>query len=446
MMLQFYPSHANLINRFRAASGQHVGIMESQLLQTGRACGVPHMALVTSNMPDYHKLVVHPDAEMVYHLAGYGIYQEEAMVRLLGEGIERYGLMVAGSLHEDKMFRASHADLRRETHVVPWEYINIYSPVDYGRMSAKTNIRPITQDDAISWLWCPSLFNPHQQICVPAQLLFTGLRKERLGSEKLFVPGFSKGAAAHVTVEKALKGAILESIEADAFMIRWYAAVKARRLLMDDLTLLSIMSTMMSELDYEVVAFDFTLPDIPGYTTGIGLVNRRQDRPVVLFGCCSSLDPAIGVYRALVEALAIHYLARNGPVIVPEHYLNSAGKRDYNNLDSNVAYWSNMEDADAKRAFIRQLVAGEVALSGLASHAHSDTDDLSYLLNGLRKVSRYAVWLDITPPEIADQGWKVIRTFFPELLQMSLPAYPYSNHPRLVTYGGVRNELPHPSP
>jgi thiazole/oxazole-forming peptide maturase SagD family component len=404
------------------------------------------MALVTSNMPDYHKLVVHANAEMVYHLAGYGIYQEEAMVRLLGEGIERYGLMVAGSLHEDKMFRASYADLRRETHVMPWEYINIYSQVDYERMSAKTNIRPITQDDTISWLWCPSLFNPHQQICVPAQLLFTGLRKERLGSEKLFVPGFSKGAAAHVTVEKALKGAILESIEADAFMIRWYAAVKARRLLMDDLTLLSIMSTMMSELDYEVVAFDFTLPDIPGYTTGIGLVNQRQDRPVVLFGCCSSLDPAIGVYRALVEALAIHYLARNGPVIVPEHYLNSAVKRDYNNLDSNVAYWSNMEDADAKRAFIRQLVAGEVALSGLASHAHSDAEDLSYLLNGLRKVSQYAVWLDITPPEIAGQGWKVIRTFFPELLQMSLPAYPYSNHPRLVTYGGVRNELPHPSP
>jgi thiazole/oxazole-forming peptide maturase SagD family component len=397
-------------------------------------------------MPDYHKLVVHPDAEMVYHLAGYGIYQEEAMIRLLGEGIERYGLMVAGNLYADKMFRASYADLKQEAQVVPWEYINIYSPADYERMSAKTNIRPITQDDTISWLWCPSLFDPHQHICVPAQLLFTGLRRDRSGSEKLFVPGFSKGAAAHVTVEKALKGAILESIEADAFMIRWYAAHKARRLLMDDLTLLSIMSKTMAELDYEVVAIDLTLPDVPGYTAGIGLINRTQDRPIVLFGCCSSLDPATGVYRALVEALAIHYLARNGPVIVPEHYLNSVGKRDYNNLDSNVAFWANTEDADAKRAFIRQMVAGEVALSGLVSRAHSDAEDLSYLLNGLRKVSQYAVWLDFTPPEIADQGWKVIRTFFPELVQMSLPAYPYSNHPRLVTYGGVRNELPHPSP
>lgn len=445
-MLQFYPSHTNLVNRFRAASGQHVGIMESQLLMTGQAHGAPHMAMVTSNMPDYHKLVVHPNAEMVYHLAGYGLYQEEAMIRLLGEGIERYGLMVAGSLFEDRMFRASYADLKHDANVVPWEYINIYSPADYQRLSAKTNIRPINQDDTISWLWCPSLFNPHQQICVPAQLLFTGLRMDRLGSETLFAPGFSKGAAAHVTVEKALKGAILESIEADAFMIRWYAAVKARRLLMDDLTLLPIMSKMMSELDYEVVALDYTLPDIPGYTIGIGLINRRQERPVVLFGCCSSLDPAIGAYRALVEALAIHYLARNGPVIVPEHYLNSARTRDYNNLDSNVAYWAGTEDADKKRAFIRQMVAGEVALSGLASHAHSDAQDLSYLINGLRKVSQHAVWLDVTPPEIADQGWKVIRTLFPELVQMSLPAYPYSNHPRLAAHGGVRNELPHPSP
>lgn len=445
-MMQFYPSHTNLVNRFRATSSQHVGIMESQLLMVGQTRGAPHIAMVTANMPAYHKLVVHPNAEMVYHLAGYGLYQEEAMVRLLGEGIERYALLVAAYLFEDKLFYASYNDLEHDPNVVPWEYLNIYTDADYIKMRDKTSIRPITQDDKIRWMWCPSLFNPSQQICVPAQLLFTGLRPDQSGSEKLFVPGFSKGSAAHVTVEKALKGAILESIEADAFMLRWYAALKSKRLILDDTNLLPIMAHFLNEFDCEVVACDYTMPDLPGYTTGIGLLNRKQERPIVLFGCCSSLDPAIGVYRALLEALAIHYLARNGPVIVPEHYLNTVHPRDYTNLDSNVAFWANPEDAERKRSFIRQLAEGELPLSSLPTRAHNDADDLTYLLDGMRKVSQYAIWLDITPPEAADQGWKVIRTFFPELVQMSLPAYPYSNHPRLVAYGGVRNALPHPSP
>ena len=73
-------------------------------------------------------------------------------------------------------------------------------------------------------------------------------------------------------------------------------------------------------------------------------------------------------------------------------------------------------------------------------------EELSDILSKLKKKSTYGVYLDITPPEVRDKGWKIVRTFFPELVQMCLPSFPYSNHPRIKEFGGVKNDLPHPVP
>lgn len=67
-------------------------------------------------------------------------------------------------------------------------------------------------------------------------------------------------------------------------------------------------------------------------------------------------------------------------------------------------------------------------------------------MSGLKKISKYAVYLDITPPEVISQGWSVMRVFIPELCTMCMPGIPYSNHPRLNQFGGVSNEFPHPLP
>jgi hypothetical protein len=61
-------------------------------------------------------------------------------------------------------------------------------------------------------------------------------------------------------------------------------------------------------------------------------------------------------------------------------------------------------------------------------------------------VSQWATYLDITPPELADTDWKVVRVLIPELLSMCLPGLPPKAHPRMAQYGGVTNEYPHPLP
>ena len=159
-MLRFYPSSVHVVNQFRRLCGQHVGITESQIVQVAQAKHAPRVQTMTARMPNYHKILLGGHTEIQYHLAGYGVYREEALVRLLGEAIERYALFAAAATVKKRLFKASYNDLKSESDVMPWELINIFTQKDYEKMRGKLIFRRITPDDQISWMWCPSLFNP----------------------------------------------------------------------------------------------------------------------------------------------------------------------------------------------------------------------------------------------------------------------------------------------
>ncbi|HLU46253.1 MAG TPA: hypothetical protein VKZ67_14755, partial [Natronosporangium sp.] len=89
---------------------------------------------------------------------------------------------------------------------------------------------------------------------------------------------------------------------------------------------------------------------------------------------------------------------------------------------------------------------GSVKLSEIPRLGTGDDDVLPELIRMVAGVSEWACYLDITPPELADTEWKVMRVLIPELLSMCLPGLPAKAHPRMKQYGGVTNELPHPLP
>jgi len=442
-MLRFYPSSAHVINEFRRLCSQHFGITESQIIQVAQSKHAPRVQTMTARMPNYHKILLGGNAEIQYHLAGYGVYREEALIRLLGEGIERYALITAAAAAKKRLFKASYNDLKSESNVMPWELINVFSDRDYEKMRGKLIFRSITPNDKISWMWCPSLFKPGKDICVPAQCLFTGVQLE---DEIPFITGFSKGCASHTVQKLALRTALLEAVEADALMIRWFSLNKARRVVVDDPVLRGMIAEIFSDLKVEIIPYEYTMPGMPGHAFGVAVLSEGTERPTVLLGTGAGLDPGATLYRTLIEAVAIFYMAYNGPALQPRDYLSKIDVNSHTNLDSNVAYWAGAEDGDAKRTAMRNMVEGEVKLSSLTNHHSTIDEELDYILGELKSISSYAVHLDITPPELADTDWSVARVFFPEMVQVSLPSFPYGAHPRLLQFGGIRNQLPHPSP
>jgi len=442
-LIRFYPSSAHVINEFRRLCGQHFGITESQIIQVAQPKHAPRMQTMTARMPNYHKLLLGEKAEIQYHLAGYGVHREEALIRLLGEAIERYALITAAARVKKKLFKASYNELKSDPNVVPWELIDVFSKDDYERMRGKIIFRSITPDDRLSWMWCPSLFTPGREICIPAQCLFTGLRFD---DEIPFVTAFSKGCASHTSPKLALRTALLEAVEADALMIRWYTLTKSRRVIVDDPILKDMIAQIFGDLAVELISYEYTIPGSPGHVFAVAVLSKGNDRPTVLLGTEAGLNPSAVLYRTLIEAVAIYYIAYNGPVLQPRDYLAGVDVDSHTNLDSNVAYWAGTDDRDAKRATVRDMVEGEVRISALSNRQSTPDDDLNYILGRLRTISDYAIRLDITPPELGHTDWSVARVFVPELVQVSLPSFPYSGHPRLLQFGGVRNRLPHPAP
>jgi thiazole/oxazole-forming peptide maturase SagD family component len=448
MKVNFYPYSTHLMDIYRGICGQHAGILEASLSANTRSPNDLDIYTMYGMMPNYHKITIHPAADMQYHLAGYGLYFEESLIRLLGEGIERYALLVAPSLLRDYIKYASYRDIQKEGEVIPWELINIFSHEDYNKSRDSLYIRELDENSVIGWLSCPSLLDAGKEIWMPVQMLFPGYKINLVESEIRFIVGFSKGTAAHTDFKKALSNAILEAIEMDPFIVKWYTMTPSIRVIVDDYTLFKNLPQILGENSrFDVLPLLLNLEDTPGYVFGVALINKTEETPFITFGTQASMDPVKGLYRALMEAAAVIKLGDFGPIFNPESYFRYPKDDPFVDLDKNVAYYLSPQEADKKRELFKNFTRSSLPLTGMKNlSTGDDSKDIQYLISKLRRVSKYAVYLNITPPELISKGWHVIRVFIPEYATMCLPGFPFSQHPRILRYGGAKNPNPHPLP
>ncbi|MBW5410761.1 streptolysin associated protein SagD, partial [Brachyspira hampsonii] len=348
-----------------------------------------------------------------------------------------------------KLKYASYNQLKEKypDNIIPFEYVKIYSDEDCNKLNSIGILENITEDDVLSWVLLPSLFDKEKEYYVPAQNFFLSHIIRRDKKEKIFIGGFSKGSASHKSIPLALKSAVNEIIECDACMIKWYTEGKVKEVIIDDDILNEIINSILKDIDYNVRVFDYTVDKKLGYVFTVMLENKSEKSPYIVVGASSGLNPRKVIYRAFMEALAILTLNINGPLSMPADYLETVSEKNYLNLDSNVNYWADAGNKDKNLKFINSKVQEKIELKKYKNLEVNTESDLEYLLKGLYNVSKYAVYLDITSAEISDKDLHVIRVYIPELVQMSMPAFPYSKHPRIINNGGIsNNEFPHPLP
>lgn len=448
-MIKYYPNHKNILNKYNSICGHQTGIMDSLIIMQANSVIAENINTCTAMLPDYHKILLGDNAEVNYHLSGYGIYRDEAVIRLLGEGIERYALFTSNLYFEEKLKYASYNQLKDKypDNIIPFEYVKIYSDEECSKLNSLGILENINEDDVLSWVLLPSLFYKEKEYYVPAQNFFLSHIIRRDKKEKIFISGFSKGSASHKSIPLALKSALTEIIECDACMIKWYTDSKVKEVIIDDDVLNEIINLILKDIDYDVRVFDYTVDKKMGYVFAVMLVNKKEKSPYIVVGASSGLNPRKAIYRAFMEALAILTLNINGPLSMPEDYLETVSQKNYLNLDSNVNYWANADNKDKNLKFINSKVHEKIELKKYKNLETNTEADLEYLFKGLYNVSKYAVYLDITPLEISDKDLHVMRVYIPELVQMSMPAFPYSKHPRIIENGGISNsEFPHPLP
>jgi thiazole/oxazole-forming peptide maturase SagD family component len=446
----YYPYGSHLLqNVLKPICSEHGGITKSLLISPMRYAEGISIKTLVAQMPAYHKVLLGPHSDINYHLSGYGTFFEEAIIRLVGEAIERYALLVAPYTFADRIVYSSYDDAARAGNPVPFEYLQLYTDTDYQKLNKGfySNLRRLERGDIIGWVKCPSLFEPGTDIWVPAQMLFVGYQVNQRQREVPFCPGFSTGTAAHTDWLSALQNALLEFIEIDALMLRWYTNRAARAIIIDEMSTPALVPDLFkSNSPYQVLALDIrVLEEVNSQVIASIVMNKRDERPFITLGAHAGLDPVRALYRSLMEALAISVLGVYGPLYLPKPFLSPAA--GFTDLDGNVAFFASPENSAEKRGVIEKWVEGQVPISAMKHYGTGDVQaDTTSLIRQLSSVSKHGVSLDITPPETRGHGWKVMRVFLPELVTMCVPGVPYGCHPRLNANGGNRNRYPHPLP
>lgn len=452
LKLTHYPPMPHQLRRYHHLGGNQAGILPGYLVPVVDVPGEPLMRAMTATMPAYHRIIMDdPRMEMQYHLAGYGLYNEEALVKLMGESVERYAAMAAIRLVDGEFRYATRRQMAAEGRCLPLEYLGILDAEQQARLGGRLHRycdRPPTEDDVIAWVHCPSLVRPGEHVWVPAQLFFLGFVTSPEHGDLLFTPSFSTGTAAHVSLESALRNALIEAVQIDAFILNWYTDTPAPEVVVDDPDLQRQYELMGlgPDSEYQPRISYLTRPELPMPTLGVFLERKAEALPQLSFGVQGDGDPKYALLRGTLESAAILSLGIHTAIFDTTTVYAGVNTSPYLDLDTNVMYYASPQDAERKREVVDQRFQGSVKLSEIPRLGTGDDDVLPELIRMVAGVSEWACYLDITPPELADTEWKVMRVLIPELLSMCLPGLPAKAHPRMKQYGGVTNELPHPLP
>ena len=406
----------------------------------------PRVAVAGGDMTGVHVLANRPPPrEGAYHIGGSGITYEEAVIRTLGETLERYAQFIPAQVERQTTTTATPEDLiaAGERLVAPdsWRF---FTSAQLERLGFPFSQR--SPQEPIGWVRARSLPDGHS-CWAPAQQALVGYIKP--SEESAYMAGVTTGTAAHTRVENAVLNALLELVQIDAAVGHWYGASEAVAIAPDART--RVVDALIAERlrPGGPQARFFWLPsaDLPGFPVACVLANAHVPRLAIGLGCAMSLTRAI--YKAFLEAAAVAQLAK---IILFRQMtaglaLGEADPQRIYDLDSNVGYYAAHAEAPAvDRRFPSEHPVPAAELDADVDAAGDAATEVAMLIEAIRATGKRLVMLDLTTADIRELGFTVARVWSPDLLSLPLPSAPPLEHPRFLAYGGAANEAPHPYP
>ena len=181
---------------------------------SNRAQTEPQFFVLGGELTGVHVLLNRPTPKPnSYHIGGTGIVLEEALIRTLGETIERYCQMV-GALRGHSTRIASYNEMIASGEpVVDREKLKFFTFDQLARNNFP--FAPFDSDMPLTWIITRSLTSD-QVTWVPSQILIVGYTLQK--REQRFYSSVTTGTAAHTSQLQAARSALLELIQ---LILRW---------------------------------------------------------------------------------------------------------------------------------------------------------------------------------------------------------------------------------
>ncbi|MET0553031.1 MAG: YcaO-like family protein [Vicinamibacteria bacterium] len=342
--------------------------------------------------------------------AGAAVDRDEAMLKAIGEGLERY---CAGLYDKSALVVARYAELGPDEAVSPARFA-LFSERQYA--SPGFPYRPASDDTPIAWVEGFSLTR-RRPVLVPACLVFVPYQPVRPGGETTLAPSVSSGLACGPSVDQACLSGLCEVVERDAFCILWAHRLRLPRITVAPGRLDGILRQRFapSGLRFELtsMALDLDLPNFVCVCSGDSAYG-----PLVSVGASCHLDPETALLKAVVESaharLWMKQIIRSRPDWRPD--------ADYANVrtfeDHVLAYrWPHVQaELDFLTDDARPVLSTDAVPCRATGHAARDLEACVALVarSGLEPIR-----VDVTTEDVAELGLHVVKTLVPGLQEIN---------------------------
>ena len=409
----------------------------------------PAFFVAGAELAGVHVLLGQPAAGS-YHIGGAGVFLNEAVIRSLGESVERYAQFVAGIPGARPIAFASYTDMKSSGQAVlsPTK-LRFFGDDQYSSPGFRHH--PFDPSLPFGWVQMTSMLD-QMLVWVPAQLVLVGYSPRSHDGEGWLLPAVTTGTAAHTDPDAARRNALLELVQVDAVMGHWYSTATAPEILLDARTraLTRLIDGRFSPAMSTPRFFWLASPDLNGFVVACA-IGQPGNGPAIALGLGADLTLSAALYKALLEAIGCVQLAKltlvsrtlAGDPLTSEDGLDPLAIYD---LDTNVAYYALPDHAQYVEAKFRS--ADHVAASDLPADVHLETSaEIDFLVEGFRKSRKELYHLELTTDDIRELGFVASRVWSPDTLSLSMPSAPPVDHPRFADYGGVDPHYqPHPYP
>lgn len=394
----FFFKHSNIVQRVYKASNYND---EPQLYQ------------YSSQFIDAHSSKATDESTA----SGTSFDRNDALLKLLGETVERYSL---GVYNKTALIYKSFNELANnsENALNPSE---LYIPPNFLK-SNKANIKDIK----VCWIMGKSLVT-NRNILIPAQLVFVPYVYSK--SEPMLQMQISTGAAAGETIYDAIYRGICEIIERDSFMIHYYNKIHSPRIDLQSLSSkkVSKIAKIFKRYNLELCVNDITT-DIGVPAVVATVIDKTGMGPAICVGLKAGFDMNQNVIGATEEALMVRSWVR-------DEYIYSKSKRvlpkKISTIEYRASFWCPLEMISCLDFWINAK-GNKLQHKFTVRRRSSYKEKVIELVGKLVSKGYEIVYVDITAPEVRKYGVKVVKVIIPQLQPLHLDEkYPYLTFSRM---------------
>lgn len=328
---------------------------------------------------------------------GSSFSEQRALLRCLGETIERYALQLRDKYN---LIWASYSDLERKA-VNPRKFILSL------RHNVKINFTQYNNDhQKMYWIGGFSLIDK-KNIFLPAQLVFVPY-EFKLHEPVLRFPT-TTGAASQDSLNKSNLNGLLEVIERDAFMINYLN--KLSRNIID---IEHSSNNKLKEIHEYIKRYNLDLfivdisTDVPVYVIMSIIIDKTGLGPAVSVGLKSSLSLKDAILGSIEETLHVRPWARGVMIKNDSNIKKSKNKKSFvSTMEERALLWSDRKSIDNIKFFLR---GEKIKMKEIKK---SKTHSLKDLIQWFRQQRQDIFYVDLTPSYFQKENIYISKVIVP---------------------------------